>query len=60
MLVYVDGSARALVALQNVPDAALRKVQALVDVEPSARDRVVTDTISGLTAEALAASQAAT
>ena len=60
MQVYVDGSAGALVALQNAPAAALRKVQALVGVEPSARDRVVTDTVSGLTAEALAASQAAT
>ena len=32
--------------------AALRKLQALVGVEPSAHDQVVTDTISGLARQA--------
>ena len=38
--------------------AALRKVQALVGVEPSAHDQVVTDTISGLARQAAAPRQA--
>ena len=38
--------------------AALRKVQALVGVEPTANDQVVTDTISGLARQAAAPRQA--
>ena len=38
--------------------AALRKLQALVGVEPSAHDQVVTDTISGLARQAAAPRQA--
>ena len=38
--------------------AALRKVQALVGVEPTAQDQVVTDTISGLARQAAAPRQA--
>ncbi|MCY3897434.1 MAG: tyrosine-type recombinase/integrase [Caldilineaceae bacterium] len=38
--------------------AALRKVQTLVGVEPSAHDQVVTDTISGLARQAAAPRQA--
>ena len=38
--------------------AALRKVQALVGVEPTAHDQVVTDTISGLARQAAAPRQA--
>ncbi len=38
--------------------AALRKVQALVGVEPTANDQVVTDTISGLARQASAPRQA--
>ncbi len=38
--------------------AALRKLQALVGVEPSAHDQIVTDTISGLARQAAAPRQA--
>ncbi len=38
--------------------AALRKVQALVGVEPTANDQIVTDTISGLARQATAPRQA--
>ena len=38
--------------------AALRKVQALVGVEPTANDQIVTDTISGLARQAAAPRQA--
>ena len=38
--------------------AALRKVQALIGVEPTAHDQVVTDTISGLARQAAAPRQA--
>ena len=38
--------------------AALRKVQELIGVEPSARDQVVTDTVSGLARQAKAPRQA--
>ena len=38
--------------------AALRKVQALVGVEPTANDQVVTDTVSGLARQAAAPRQA--
>ena len=57
---YLQARAAAGVGISSLrlTVAALRKVQELVGVEPSARDQVVTDTVSGLARQAAPPRQA--